>query len=205
MWQPPGSWLPPEPRRRAAGILLLPLLASCTVVGYPSTTPPAPAVAVAGAPRTAAPPAGSTDAVVASDPAPAADAAGDAARADSYEVFGRRYRVLDSADGYRQVGLASWYGGEFAGRPTSSGEIFDPDGLTAAHRTLPLETWVEVTNLANGRRIVVRVNDRGPFADPERRIIDLSHGAAKALGMVGAGVVRVEVRALAGPPAGEGG
>ena len=94
------------------------------------------------------------------------------------------------------MGYASWYGEEFEGRPTSSGEIFDPELLTAAHRSLPLPTWVEVTNLENQRRVVLRVNDRGPFADTERRIIDVSEAAARRLGLIGVGVARVRVRAL---------
>ena len=115
---------------------------------------------------------------------------------ESYKVFGITYRVADSAEGYDEVGYASWYGQEFEGRPTSSGEIFDPELLTAAHRSLPLPTWVEVTNLENQRRVVLRVNDRGPFADTERRIIDVSEAAARRLGLIGVGVARVRVRAL---------
>jgi rare lipoprotein A len=115
---------------------------------------------------------------------------------DSYEVFGDTYYVLATADGYEEEGLASWYGAEFAGRPTSSGEPFDPGRPSAAHRTLPIPTWVLVTNLDNGREMVVRINDRGPFADPERRIIDLSRTAAERLGFVGPGTARVRVRAL---------
>jgi rare lipoprotein A len=115
------------------------------------------------------------------------------------------YHVLPSADGYDETGLASWYGEEFAGRRTSSGEPFDPDRLSAAHRTLPIPTWVEVTNLENSRRLVVRVNDRGPFADTDRRIIDLSRAAAGRLGILGAGTARVRVRALSAEELGGGG
>ena len=111
-----------------------------------------------------------------------------------YEVAGKRYFVLDTSDGYRERGVASWYGRDFHGRPTSSGEIYDMNRMTAAHKTLPLPTWVEVTNLVNGRRVVVRVNDRGPFIDG--RIIDLSRQAAAELGMLEAGTVQVQVRAL---------
>ena len=92
------------------------------------------------------------------------------------------------------VGLASWYGKQHQGRATSSGEAFDMNQLTAAHRTLPFGTRLRVTNLDTGRIVVVRVNDRGPFA--AARIIDVSFAAAKALGMVGAGVARVEIVAL---------
>ncbi|GAB4170773.1 MAG: septal ring lytic transglycosylase RlpA family protein [Wenzhouxiangellaceae bacterium] len=111
-----------------------------------------------------------------------------------YTVAGRTYHVLPSARGYRERGLASWYGAKFHGRRTSSGEAFDMYKVSGAHRTLPLPTWVEVTNLDNGRRLYVRINDRGPFN--EDRIIDLSYAAAVRLGMVEAGTARVEVRAI---------
>jgi rare lipoprotein A len=111
-----------------------------------------------------------------------------------YEVFGQRYRILDSAEGYVERGVASWYGPKFHGNVTASGERFDMHALTAAHRTLPIATDVEVTNLRNGKSIVVRINDRGPFVD--RRIIDLSYAAGHALGLLGAGTELVEVRAI---------
>ncbi len=119
----------------------------------------------------------------------------------SYEVFGRRYYTLKSADGFLERGIASWYGGEFHGRRTSSGERYDMYRMTAAHKTLPLPSYVEVTNLHNGRRATVRVNDRGPFHD--NRVIDLSYAAAKKLGIVDAGTALVEVRAVTpgAPPA----
>jgi len=116
----------------------------------------------------------------------------------SYEVLGKRYDVRASSEGYRERGTASWYGRPFDGRPTSSGEMYDMNGLTAAHPTLPIPTWVEVTNLKNGKRVVVKVNDRGPFIG--KRLIDLSHGAATALDMVRDGTAQVEVRALPGRP-----
>lgn len=108
-----------------------------------------------------------------------------------YQVRGRWYQPAEQP-GYDETGTASWYGDQFNGRPTATGERFDMHALTAAHRTLPLPGLVEVTNLANGRRIVVRVNDRGPFVDG--RIIDLSRGSAEALGMLQAGVAEVRVR-----------
>lgn len=111
-----------------------------------------------------------------------------------YEVLGKRYTVMDSSAGYRQRGIASWYGSKFHGRLTSSGEVFDMHLATAAHRNLPLPTYAEVTNLDNGKRVVVKINDRGPFHDD--RLIDLSYGAAVRLGMIGAGTARVEVRAI---------
>lgn len=115
---------------------------------------------------------------------------------DTYEVFGRTYRVSASADGYRERGKASWYGGKFHQRLTSSREPFDMYQLTAAHRSLPLPTYVRVTHLGNGRSVIVRVNDRGPFN--ERRIIDLSYAAAVRLDMVDEGEADVEVVALNG-------
>jgi rare lipoprotein A len=100
--------------------------------------------------------------------------------------------------GGRQVGMASWYGPKFHGRRTANGEVFNMYQLTAAHRTLPLGSWVHVTNLENGRSIEVRVNDRGPFV--RGRIIDLSYAAARAVGMVRQGVVRVQVLPLGTHP-----
>ncbi|NNF17970.1 MAG: septal ring lytic transglycosylase RlpA family protein [Gammaproteobacteria bacterium] len=97
-----------------------------------------------------------------------------------YTVLGKSYRVMQSAQGYRQRGTASWYGTKFHGRPTANGERFDIYKLTAAHRHLPIPTYVRVTNLANGKQTIVRVNDRGPFHDD--RIIDLSYAAAVKLG-----------------------
>lgn len=118
-----------------------------------------------------------------------------------YQVRGRWYTPKDQPD-YEEVGLASWYGDAFNGRPTSSGERFDMNALTAAHKTLPLPGLVEVTNLENGRRLVVRINDRGPFVDS--RIIDLSREAAKELDLLSQGVGRVRVRYL-GPAPQQGG
>lgn len=115
-----------------------------------------------------------------------------------YTVNGRSYRVMESAEGYEAEGVASWYGEEFHGRLTSSREPYDMDAMTAAHRSLPLPTYVEVVNLDNGRKALVRVNDRGPFVDTGRRIIDVSYAAARKLGMLGSGLARVRIRAL--PP-----
>lgn len=117
-----------------------------------------------------------------------------------YEVLGQRYYVQSSSEGYRETGVASWYGQKFHGLQTSSGETYDMHAMTAAHTTLPIPTWVEVTHLGNGKRVIVKVNDRGPFL--HNRIIDLSHGAAQALDMVREGTARVEVRALGEPAVG---
>lgn len=111
-----------------------------------------------------------------------------------YEVYGVRYRVMDSSYGYKERGVASWYGKKFHGRKTSSQEPYDMHAMTAAHKTLPLPTYVRVRNLRNNNSIVVRVNDRGPFVD--NRIIDLSYSAAIKLDMISAGTALVEVTAL---------
>ena len=111
-----------------------------------------------------------------------------------YQVFGKKYSVMSSSKHYRERGVASWYGTKFHKRNTSSGERYDMLGMTAAHRNLPLPTYVEVTNLANGKRIIVKVNDRGPFESS--RIIDLSYAAAKKIGMLGKGTANVEIRAI---------
>ena len=112
----------------------------------------------------------------------------------SYEVFGVRYAVMKSSDGYVAQGKASWYGKKFHGRKTSSGEVFDMYLATAAHRSLPLPTYATVTNLDNGKKVLVKINDRGPFyAD---RIIDLSYAAAVKIGIEKAGIGRVEVRVI---------
>jgi len=113
---------------------------------------------------------------------------------DSYVVFGKRYYVMDSSSGFIERGIASWYGPNFHGKRTSSGETYDMYKMTAAHKNLPLPSYVKVTNLQNGRSVVVRVNDRGPFH--EGRVIDLSYTAAQKLDVVRTGTARVEVRAL---------
>lgn len=112
-----------------------------------------------------------------------------------YVVFGQHYQVMDTAAGYDQVGGASWYGTKFHGRTTSSGEPYDMYELTAAHRSLPIPTYVRVTNLQNGKSSIVRVNDRGPFHP--NRIIDLSFAAAVKLGFERKGTARVRVESLA--------
>ena len=111
-----------------------------------------------------------------------------------YDAMGKRYYVLGASDGYVERGVASWYGPTFHGVNTSSGERYDMYGMTAAHKTLPLPTYVRVTNLRNGRTITVRINDRGPFVGT--RLIDLSYTAAAKLDMLREGTTFVEVRAL---------
>ena len=111
-----------------------------------------------------------------------------------YEVFGKKYYVLPGSAGYHERGVASWYGSKFHGRRTSSGEPYDMHLATAAHKSLPLPSYAEVTNLDNGRKVIVKINDRGPFKHD--RLIDMSYGAALRLGMTGTGTARVDVRVI---------
>jgi rare lipoprotein A len=166
--------------RAGAALLLAISLAACASNGPQRPAPPPRAISSAPGTTSVLPPVRS-----------------DRGNPPFYEVFGRRYHVLQTSAGYVQRGVASWYGRDFHGLSTSSGETYNMHAMTAAHTTLPLPTWVEVTNLANGKRIVVKVNDRGPFVD--NRLIDLSYAAATALDMVQTGTTRVEVRAVAPP------
>ncbi|HEV7609559.1 MAG TPA: septal ring lytic transglycosylase RlpA family protein [Steroidobacteraceae bacterium] len=118
-----------------------------------------------------------------------------------YEVFGKRYYVLNSSEGFVERGTASWYGPGFHAQATSLGETYDMYAMTAAHKTLPLPAYAEVTNLRNGRKVVVRINDRGPFVGD--RIIDLSYTAAAKLDMLLQGTAPVEVRVIS-PRSGPG-
>lgn len=117
----------------------------------------------------------------------------------SYVIKGQRYHILASANGFKEKGQASWYGEPFHGRKTASGEVYDMNKISAAHKTLPLHTWVEVRNLDNNKVMTVRINDRGPFI--KGRIIDLSRGAAQEMGMLNAGLARVRIRAITGKQA----
>ena len=111
-----------------------------------------------------------------------------------YVIHGKTYYPIPNAEGYRETGIASWYGKQFHGHRTSNGEIYDMYGGTAAHKTLPMGTMLLVKNLKNGRTTVVRINDRGPFV--KSRIIDLSYSAAKSIGMIDKGTARVRITAL---------
>ncbi len=111
-----------------------------------------------------------------------------------YVVLGKQYWIMNDADGYVEQGGASWYGNKFHGYATSNGETYDMYGMTAAHKSLPIPTYVRVRNLNNGRQVIVRVNDRGPFHTG--RIIDLSYAAAAKLGMLANGTAQVEVTAI---------
>jgi len=111
-----------------------------------------------------------------------------------YEVYGQRYQVRASADNYVERGVASWYGPDFQGHDTSSGERYDMYGMTAAHKTLPIPCYARITNLSNGRSVIVRINDRGPFV--ANRIVDLSYSAATRLDIVRTGTAFVELRTI---------
>lgn len=115
-------------------------------------------------------------------------------KTDPYTVLGRTYYPLPDARGYDEVGVASWYGDDFHGKKTASGDIYDMYSISAAHKTLPLGTVVRVVNLHNGRQVDLLVNDRGPFVDG--RIIDLSYGAARELGSARQGIAKVRVTAV---------
>ncbi|MEO5366444.1 MAG: septal ring lytic transglycosylase RlpA family protein [Magnetococcus sp. WYHC-3] len=131
---------------------------------------------------------------------PPAAARGSNRTACPYSIAGVVYRPMESAEGYLREGMASWYGPGFHGKRTATGELYDMDGVSAAHPTLPLPSTVRVTNLENGRELVVRVNDRGPFH--AKRLIDLSRGAAEQLGFRQRGTAQVRVEALG--PGGDG-
>lgn len=168
---------------RAAALCLL--LAACATVSRRGPPVPRPS-------PPPAPPPGGVESVP--DAVPRAEPRSAHGNPPFYGVLGRRYFVLATADGYLERGVASWYGPTFHGGNTSSGEPYDMFGMTAAHKTLPLPTYARVTNLRNGRSVVVRINDRGPFV--ANRLIDLSYTAAAKLDMVRDGTTLVEVRAL---------
>ncbi len=132
--------------------------------------------------------------ITATEPQPRYEPPSRGGNKSPYTVNGRTYHVMASARGYVEEGIASWYGKKFHGYRTSNGEIYNMYDYTAAHKTLPLPTYVRVTNLENGRSVIVRVNDRGPFHGG--RLIDLSWAAAKKLGYADKGTARVRVEAL---------
>lgn len=206
---------------RMATVPALLVASACTLVGYPAQAPatPAPPPVEREGPgaRPSAPPARDSipapapgapdfrrdrpptnprdiDLDTISDAVPRQEPLAPFGNMAEYAVLGRVYHVLQDAEGYEDEGLASWYGEEFHGRRTSSGEPYDMYAMSAAHRTLPLPSYVEVTNLGNGQKVVVRVNDRGPFHGD--RLIDVSYAAAHRLGMLGRGTARVRIRVL---------
>ena len=128
------------------------------------------------------------------DPVPREEARSLHGNGPIYKVLGKNYQVMDTSYGYRERGVASWYGKKFHGRRTSNQERYNMHAMTAAHKTLPLPTYVRVTNLRNNKSVIVRVNDRGPFV--HNRIIDLSYSAARKLDMITTGTSLVEVTAI---------
>ncbi|MEZ5560866.1 MAG: septal ring lytic transglycosylase RlpA family protein [Pseudomonadales bacterium] len=177
-------------------LLLLAVLSSCVLLGCAGSAPaPQHRREPTDGPPLQAPP----DLARLPDPVPRKEPPSARGNPGSYSVNGQTYRVMDSAAGYYATGVASWYGRKFHGRLTSSGEPYDMFKLTAAHRSLPIPTYVKVTNLDNGLSTVVRVNDRGPFHSD--RIIDLSYAAAVKLGFADHGTARVRLQSIEEPPA----
>ena len=166
----------------------------------PSTAHSAPGEAAptdsARADVTAASPSPPSSAVLAasSEPVPKIELRTRKGNPPEYSVLGQTYRLLPGVSGYKERGVASWYGPDFHAKSTSNGEAYDMYGMTAAHRTLPIPAYVRVTNLTNGRAVIVRVNDRGPFK--HNRIIDLSYTAALKLDMLRQGTALVEVESV---------
>jgi len=162
-------------------LVILALLTACStspVVQGPTDGPPAKAIDVSKIP----------------DAVPRIEPLSRGGNPETYEQWGKQYKVLKSSKGYVAKGMASWYGTKFHGRKTSNGEHYDMFAMSAAHKTLPLPTYLKVKNLEDQRSIIVRVNDRGPFHDD--RIIDLSYVAAAKLGILKNGTARVEIRAI---------
>ena len=182
--------------RRVIPVLLLSLLVlqGCSLLRRGPEATPKPPAGVPKPPR---------DLASIPDAVPRAEPRSRYGNPETYEVFGKKYRVMKSARGHVERGLASWYGPGFHAERTSSGEPYDMYSMTAAHKTLPIPSYVRVTHLGNGRSIVVRVNDRGPFVG--NRIIDLSYTAAYKLGMIGTGTAPVEIRVLQPGDASPGG
>lgn len=170
--------------------LLLVLAFALSACGSGRTRPDLPP---SGADRDGAP-VGPVDVSSIAEPVPRDEPRARYGNHSPYTVLGQTYRVLDTAAGYRERGIASWYGTKFHGKLTSSREPYDMLAFTAAHKTLPLPSYVRVTNLGNGRSLIVRVNDRGPFHP--NRIIDLSYAAAIRLGIAATGTGLVQVEAI---------
>jgi rare lipoprotein A len=183
--------------RSGAGAALLScllLLAGCSIAArHPSPSRPPPGTSLPAPPPASIPPP-PADINAVPDAVPRAEPRSAHGNPPFYDVFGQRYDVLPSAEGYLERGVASWYGPNFHGGNTSSGEPYDMYGMTAAHKTLPLPSYARVTNLRNGKSVIVRINDRGPFV--ANRLIDLSYTAAAKLDMIRDGTTLVEVQAL---------
>jgi rare lipoprotein A len=173
-----------------AGSVLL--LSACSVIRHREPPPALPPPVMQSVPPPAAHKPPDVDSVP--DAVPRDEPRSKRGNPPFYTVLGKRYAVLDSAEGYLERGVASWYGPTFHGVATSMGESYDMYAMTAAHKTLPLPAYARVTNLRNGKSVVVRINDRGPFV--ANRIIDLSYTAAAKLDMLREGTTLVEVRVV---------
>jgi len=172
-----------------SGIALVNLaLSGCSVA---HRQPEAPRTSIPSGSAVPAPP---PDILSTPDAVPRVEPRGARGNPPSYEVFGKRYYVMASSEGWVERGTASWYGPGFHAQATSLGETYDMYAMTAAHKTLPIPAYAEVTNLRNGRKVIVRINDRGPFVGD--RIIDLSYTAAAKLDMLLAGTAPVEIRVI---------
>ena len=174
--------------RLALGATMLALLGACSTAPRPGT--PGPFGASRDGPPADPPP----DLITRPDPEPHVEPIRSGGPNKPYEVLGQRYTPLAADNAVTETGLASWYGRKFHGRPTASGELYDMYASTAAHRTMPIPSYARVTNLGNGRSVVVRVNDRGPFL--RGRVIDLSYAAAHKLGYINSGSAEVEVEQI---------
>jgi rare lipoprotein A len=173
-------------------ILVSVALAGCSLTRHPEKNRPGRNTeAIPSGSNVPSPP---PDVLAIPDAVPRAEPRGTRGNPPFYEVFGKRYYVMASSDGWVERGTASWYGPGFHAASTSLGEPYDMYGMTAAHKTLPIPCYAEVTNLRNGRKVVVRINDRGPFVGD--RIIDLSYTAAAKLDMLMAGTAPVEIRVI---------
>ena len=172
-----------------AGSLLV--LGGCALIGGGG---PSGGGQVRPTPIPAAPPPGPANIAAIPDAVPRIEPRSRSGNPPIYSVLGRRYTLLPTADGYVERGVASWYGPGFHGVSTSMGEPYDMYAMTAAHKTLPIPCYARVTNLVNGRSVVVRINDRGPFV--ANRLIDLSYSAAAKLDMLRNGTAMVEVRVI---------
>lgn len=186
----PASKRSRSQRMDLRSLLLLSVALGGCVSAPPRPIPPTPTPTPAPAPEAPAP----AEIEKIPEPTPRSEPRSAKGNPPFYNVLGKRYFVLKESTGYVERGIASWYGPGFHAASTSNGERYDMYAMTAAHKTLPLPCFVQVTNLRNGRSVVVRVNDRGPFKDG--RIIDLSYTAASKLDMLRDGTTFVEVRAL---------
>jgi rare lipoprotein A len=186
------------PRAALALTLTALLLSGCSLARHSETRQPdSPRASIPSGSAVPQPP---PDILSIPDAVPRAEPRGARGNPPFYEVFGKRYYVLASSEGFVERGTASWYGPGFHAASTSLGERYDMYAMTAAHKTLPIPAYAEVTNLRNGRKVVVRINDRGPFVGD--RIIDLSYTAAAKLDMLLAGTAPVEVRVISARGAG---